>query len=368
MSITNEKLQTIKDNVSKVYRSGQMDVIKNANSLKGFESNKAMLLDDVSPVAHKMGVRVRGKNLFDVSKITNIKGITNNGDGTITIAANSYSTPTGKSLKELCPDLKIGDIITLSAITESDAKFIYLLTSKKEMYFNKYKTITQNDLDSRVVFYGHKTTSEKYGTPCTISNIQIELGTTPTAYTPYVPDLTAVTVSRYGKNLWDEIYAQGHLSISTGNIASTTSNTIRSVNFIPVKANTSYYIFSASGRLYFCFYDKDKKYLTYKAAQNESIVSPPNSAFCRFYRALNSGTDYSNDICLSFENHGYEAYKPPATYTPAADGTVNGVTSLYPNTTLMTDTDGVIIDCEYYKDIDKAFNELSSAIALSGGE
>lgn len=39
------------------------------------------------------------------------------------------------------------------------------------------------------------------------------------------------------------------------------------------------------------------------------------------------------------------------TYTPNADGTVDGVTSLYPSTTLTTDTDGVIIDCEYNKDI-----------------
>ena len=67
MSITNEKLQTIKDNVSKVYRSGQMDVIKNANSLKGFESSKAILLDDVSPVEHTMGVKVHGKNLLPPS-------------------------------------------------------------------------------------------------------------------------------------------------------------------------------------------------------------------------------------------------------------------------------------------------------------
>lgn len=42
-----------------------------------------------------------------------------------------------------------------------------------------------------------------------------------------------------------------------------------------------------------------------------------------------------------------------AEYTPTADGTVNGVSSLYPNTTLMTDTDGVLINCKYNKDINK---------------
>lgn len=62
----------------------------------------------------------------------------------------------------------------------------------------------------------------------------------------------------------------------------------------------------------------------------------------------------------------YEPYKG-AEYTPNADGTVNGVTSLYPNTTLMTDTDGVIIDCEYNRDINQAFAELKQAIISLGG-
>ena len=52
-------------------------------------------------------------------------------------------------------------------------------------------------------------------------------------------------------------------------------------------------------------------------------------------------------------------------YTPNADGTVNGVTSLYPNTTLTTDTDGVIIECEYNRDINKAFAALEAAIATN---
>lgn len=55
------------------------------------------------------------------------------------------------------------------------------------------------------------------------------------------------------------------------------------------------------------------------------------------------------------------------TYTPNADGTVEGVTSLYPTTTLSTDTDGVIINCEYNRDINKAFAELTQAIISLGG-
>lgn len=54
-------------------------------------------------------------------------------------------------------------------------------------------------------------------------------------------------------------------------------------------------------------------------------------------------------------------------YTPNADGTVEGVKSIYPNTTLMTDTSGVLIDCEYNKDLNKAFEEVINAIISLGG-
>lgn len=61
----------------------------------------------------------------------------------------------------------------------------------------------------------------------------------------------------------------------------------------------------------------------------------------------------------------YEPYITPTEYIPTADGTVNGVTSLYPNTTLTTDMDGVIIDCEYNRDINKAFAALEAAMATT---
>ena len=57
----------------------------------------------------------------------------------------------------------------------------------------------------------------------------------------------------------------------------------------------------------------------------------------------------------------YEPYIIPTEYIPAADGTVNGITSLYPNTTLTTDTEGVIINCKYNRDINKAFAALEAA-------
>ncbi len=62
----------------------------------------------------------------------------------------------------------------------------------------------------------------------------------------------------------------------------------------------------------------------------------------------------------------YEPYKEPVSYTPNADGTVDGVKSLYPTTTLLTDTEGVNVTAEYNRDLNKAMEEIYQAIATIG--
>lgn len=58
----------------------------------------------------------------------------------------------------------------------------------------------------------------------------------------------------------------------------------------------------------------------------------------------------------------YELYKAPVTYTADSDGKVSGVTLGSDTATLTTDTDGVIINAKYKKDITKAFAQLEEKI------
>lgn len=58
----------------------------------------------------------------------------------------------------------------------------------------------------------------------------------------------------------------------------------------------------------------------------------------------------------------WEEYKEPVEYPVSADGIVEGVTSIYPNTTLMTDTAGAVIDCEYNRDANKVIADLENKI------
>ncbi len=81
--------------------------------------------------------------------------------------------------------------------------------------------------------------------------------------------------------------------------------------------------------------------------------------------AVGNYIDYSN-IMISAEQAEFEKYQSEE-YPISVDGTVEGVTSLYPTTTLMSDTEGITLDVEYNRDINKAFAELQNAIISLGG-
>lgn len=62
----------------------------------------------------------------------------------------------------------------------------------------------------------------------------------------------------------------------------------------------------------------------------------------------------------------YEPYIAPIALDVNADGSVDGVASLYPSTTIMTDTAGAVVDVTYNRDINKAFLELQKMILEMG--
>ena len=65
-----------------------------ANALKGSKSGSAILIDDVSPITHEIGVKIRGKNLIpypyaEPTKTLNGLTFTINDNGTITVNAEA---------------------------------------------------------------------------------------------------------------------------------------------------------------------------------------------------------------------------------------------------------------------------------------
>lgn len=134
-------------------------------------------------------VKVCGKNLFDVSKVISGYWITNNGDGSITVktpsSSSSSSAATPNTLRDYAPTLKVGETYVFSAVSDGTTQTIYLPGAKVSWWFNKTLTITDEILDSAVYWY-----AKGVSTTATISNIQIEKGTTATEYEPYKEPVT----------------------------------------------------------------------------------------------------------------------------------------------------------------------------------
>ena len=392
MSITNEKLQIIKDNVSKVYRSGQMDVIKNANSLKGFESNKVMLLDDVSPVTHDMGVKVRSKNLFDYSVLENAGYITVNdrltGEFVFKKVNSLPEVPipakekTSYYVSGYMKGVTEGQNVSCAAYYTDGSNTNFNATTVLDSYV-RFSGVTRTDKTLSYIKFG-ASGGIKMGT--SFKNVQVELNSE-TAYTPYVPDLTAVKVSRCGKNLFNQYAESKFIYPYRGIVVSDFCNNVNSamytlsvslkqgatfqegINFGLIRMNNS----NGSSARWFQTKTDTNFRLTYTNMNSLDHIPDFYVALVGIYPSTEDNwnriiNNYNIQIEYGKPPTDYEPYKECADYTPNADGTVNGVTSLYPNTTLMTDTEGVVIYCNYYKDIDKAYNKLSAEIALSGGE
>lgn len=357
MSTVSEKLLQVAENVPKVYHAGQMNVVENAECLKGTISDTAMLLDDVSPVTHEMGVKVRGKNLFNKS-----------------IPYEDYTAGKG-GYKSLSIYVGSGFSVTVSLLQKYDiglGGYFYCVTAGSPqmwLYGNNNAGLCAKSVTmiSKNGYISLNMTVEAYNN--FKDEIMVEIGSTATAYTPYVPDLTTVTVSRYGKNLTNEkavspivinedglirygwnlgILPQGNYTLSVyGNYS--------------ISKPISYKIITNGVYSNYVVLTNVAKPLTIALNGSQELI-------VYLFQGI---TELYDNVTLQLEKGvgtEYEPYIEPTSYPVAADGTVEGVTPIYPNTTLMTDTEGVIIDCNYYKDIDKAYNKLSAEIALSGGE
>lgn len=200
-----QQLLTAYSDTQAKYDETQQSLTLYSNAIKGSVSGTTVSADDVSPIEHELDVCVHSINLFDISKITPMEASSDyaylsevGSDYLVITTSNSYDgngyCTISKKLKDVCPSLKVGKKYILSATTESNSTNIYLPTLQKSWIFGQAMTMTEEALNSSLTFYG-LSAREGYGTGnCRISNIQVEIGDTATAYEPYIdPTNTIVT-------------------------------------------------------------------------------------------------------------------------------------------------------------------------------
>ena len=245
--------------------------------------------------------------------------------------------------------------------------------------------------------------------------IQFEKSNAASTYTPYVPDLTATKVVECKRNLFDKSLVWGDIKngydlqhgtfvgysdngwILQGNNGNDTGDgsysngwftpgrirysgtvTIPKNTVVTISADITVLEFrevaNPTNRYSFGIYINQNQTAKINI-QNENVtkrysvtytLKQPSPAFPAFTLNSNKIKIENIQIELGTEATDYESFSKTE-YTPAADGTVEGVKSLYPTTTLIPDTKGLILEADYNRDINKAFAELQQAIISLGG-
>lgn len=143
------------------------------------------------PYGYKIPVKVNGKNLFNINNVVSSSNVKNNNDGTLSVTPQATSSGVyasePKTLRDYAPNLEVEKTYVLSANTTGTGNRIYLNITKRAWQFGKSLTLTEDDLNSAVVWYANGTDTSF---TATISNIQIEEGTVATDYEPYIGSST----------------------------------------------------------------------------------------------------------------------------------------------------------------------------------
>ena len=369
-----------------------------ANALRGTTSGSAIRLTDVSPNEHTLGVKVSSKNLWQhtqngypnlvsydaTTNVYTLKATDNAGyTNPVHILPNPIPKGTTVTITVRCISgqgkaTAIGGYHYTGVRSWQGSIIFPSNTDLADKVFTQTFTTT----DTVEQFYIFHNTGSAI-TEDVKFTVQYELGSIATAYTPYISDLTAVNVTACGKNLIPYPYSA---TTKTVNGVTFTDNGDGSITVNgTATANTVYELQTDNSML---LLPQGTYTLSGCPAGGSAstyfmvAVNDIGSIYTKFIRDFGNGAAFSSDnekwkisirimsgmtvnnlifkpqLELGATATAYEPYYTPTAYTPTADGTVEDVTSISPDMTLMTDTAGITIDCEYNRDINKAFAML----------
>lgn len=394
-TIADAVIATIPDD----YTELSAKVNESANAIKGKLSGAVVAAGDVSPVEHLMNVKVHGKNLAkrtNANKTETSSGITYtvledgriSASGTATSTAYyiltgstdwAYQTPIQKGIYTIPKAPIDGCRITVGIRENQNAeRVLYYSTSTNTVTFEV--TSKEARFDMILCVDTGKTVAGAIFAP------QLEEGNTATEYTPYVDPSTA-KVKKHGKNLFP---------VTVGTYNGVTLSKYNDYYVLNGKATGSGLFITKIGKLPPGTYTLSANnpshnglghifvpiVQVYSPDTLESVAVIDDQVNGVATATIKGGKNYESRIRYQegvtynnfivkpqFELNNtvteYEAYKEVTEYIPTSDGVVEGVGSLSPNMTILTDTEGVIVECEYNKDTNKVVQKLADALGIT---
>lgn len=353
-----------------------------ASGIKGNLSGAVVRADDVSMIEHYPVVKVFGKNLIPYPYEQTEKTA---GGGTLVAlpdgGVRGSGIPTEFVGLNLCHNVlvKKDEVVTMSSGGNEDGLSVqFTLTttngdSIKSFSLTSGEFATYIAKEDTLVGVLVKRASNGVEMTGTIY-AQLELGEVATEYTPYI-DPSTVTVKRCGKNLISYPYMYGNKEhngveftvFDNGVINMDGTSTDYAVFYVDSES-----IEFENGVAYDIVQPITKKaglVLNYTDENGKSswISSSIVWKSGYTYKGLYIQIDPNVTITENFVPIVKRASDPLDSYTPGADGVVHGVTSVSPTMTIMTDTPGVTVECEYIVDT-KTYIDNKIAEALKGSE
>lgn len=349
-----------------------------ANALKGNASGSAVIITDGSPLEHEIKVGLISKPTF-VETVTELNGV-----------SYDFAEVEERDYIVSYVDYDGAQDCEVAWIEDSDIIF----------WGDGINTDTVSSGDIIRVEITHIEADEENGIEEEWIN-EYYLVKQEATYDPNF-DFSSVTLTKYGKNLFDDnveqreapYYIEGETKVFSGTLKRSNKEylgfDITSIWDIATKLNAKVTIsfdikssVAANMQTYtlgnkrFALVDTSKRYFDcLEDWQRYCWVGSPmfnNGAdgdVCNlsFYGTYGTGViPFVKNIQIEIgtEETTYAKFQMQG-YTPNADGTVDNVTSLYPTTTLVTDTEGVIISAEYNKDLNKVVNDIYQKLSALG--
>jgi hypothetical protein len=367
-----EKYKSLVDKVAQIENlKGEERTLENFTNVLS-EPKSIVQLEYPDNTPKTLNAKLGSKNLIpypytDTTKTLNGITFTVNSDGSVTVSGTataqayfklqqSFSLKEGQYFFSGCPKGGAGTTYSL-----------YLSTSDYAFYKADIGNgISINAENDKTVLI---TINIANGT--TVDNLvfkpQLELGSTATSYTPYISDLTSVTVTRYGKNLFDKNNANIIAGYINANVI-TAASTSRCI-YIPCNPNTTYTVSKiATARFVVAFTNVIPTAGTAVTNRVQNFtatsITATSGADSKYivvwlYNSAYDTTTTIDEILATVQIElgstatTYEPYQGQ-TYTPTVSGEVTGITNLYPVTTLLTNNAGVVfeqITGGFYKEI-----------------
>lgn len=362
--------EQVKNSIPNDYSELSAKINNTSNALRGEASGEIVSIKDVSPVEHKMDVEVSSKNLCD--NVFEVGGINSeNGENIDTASVRSVNYH----------QIKPNTTYTIKAHNFTTNIRFRFYDKEKKYIENVFNAVANGDE------FTFTTTNNSYfvrfdivGTDTNIL-LMLEEGTVATDYTPYVADVSAAKVKKYGLNLLSYPYYEKNV---TRNGITYTVNEDRSVTVNGTATDRSYFVVNQNtnfpigkyalsgcakgGSLNTYFMTGNGFYAVADTGNNNGRLEVlPSSSQTNVVIVISSGYTANNlvfkpQLEVGTAPTNYEPYIEPIEYAITADGTVEGVNSLYPTTTLYSDTTGVKIEAKYNRDANKVIADQQAQI------